>query len=61
MKWLGTILWIIGLLGISYIVSEVNIDVTEFTTFPLFILWCGLTMGLGGFLINSGSKHKEEK
>lgn len=61
MKILGAIIYLIGILGIGYIITETRIDFTEsFGTLLVFLLWCILTFGIGTALMNAGNKSGKD-
>ena len=59
MKFLGAIIYLIGILGIGYIITETRIDFTEsFGTLLIFFIWCILTFGIGTALMNISKKNE---
>lgn len=61
MKILGAIIYLMGFLGIAFIITETNIDLGgSFGGVLLMLLWLILTMGIGTALMRSGNNNDKQ-
>ncbi|MBP3448197.1 MAG: hypothetical protein J6K51_04155 [Clostridia bacterium] len=62
MKILGVIIYLMGFLGIAFIITETNIDLGDsFISILLMFGWLLLTMGIGTALMNSGDDSNKKE
>ncbi len=60
MKILGAIIYVMGFLGIGFIITETNIDLGGSFGGILFIfIWLALTMGIGTALMKAGDNKQK--
>ena len=61
MKILGTILYLLGFLGIAFVITETRIDIGgSFISIVLLVLWVSLTMGIGTALMKAGDNNDKQ-
>lgn len=57
MKIAGAILYLLGFLGVAFVITETRIDIGgSFISIILLLLWLLLTIGIGSALMKSDSK-----
>lgn len=57
MKIAGAILYLLGFLGVAFVITETRIDIGgSFISIILLLLWLLLTVGIGSALMKSDSK-----
>lgn len=58
----GIILYLLGILGVAFVITETRIDIGgSFLSILLLMLWLMLTVGIGSALINLNNKNKNNK
>lgn len=58
----GIILYLLGILGVAFVITETRIDIGgSFLSILLLMLWLMLTVGIGSALINLDNKNKNNK
>lgn len=59
MRIMGFIIYLIGFLGVAYVITETRIDIGgSFGSILLLLLWLAVTYGLGTALMNTGNNDK---
>ncbi len=57
MKIAGAILYLLGFLGVAFVITETRIDIGgSFISIILLLLWLLLTIGIGSAMMKSDSK-----
>ena len=62
MKILGVIIYLMGFLGIAYVITETRIDIGgSFISIVLMMAWLLLTTGIGTALMKAGDPPDKEE